>query len=348
MSDSSKKKIRIRFDGEFLKLLLIMAGVFFLFTMINPKFAMRANVRSMMFQLPELGFYTLAMMMAILVGGRDLSIVSVGNLSAVVACRIMQIPVKNGYTGLQEFAFILLGIVCALLVGLLVGAFNGFVISKWGIPPMLATMAMSYVILGIALIMTAGKAITGTPEAYHGYGNKTLLGIPYTTWLLILAIAFSAVLLYKTRFGFDVKMVGSNPMAARFSGTNLFHVIEKAFIYSGVMSSICGLCILMRNDAAQPDYATTYSTVAILSAVLGGTNPKGGVVKLFCIMAALLSLQFLSSGFNIAHLSAFYKEFTWGGLLIITMASNSIYSMYRQKQGEKKAGKRSGKEAPKE
>lgn len=332
------KKTAVRsFDPDVTKMLAITIVIFVIMVVLNGNFAKSSNLTSMCYQLPELGLYSLAMMMVMLTGGIDLSVVSIGNLSAILAAKIMKYATTNGFSGIKLLCFVILGIIVALCVGCFFGAINGLVVSKIKIVPMLATMATSEIIEGISIILTQGHSVNGAPEQFTRYGATTLVAIPYSMWILILVIVFTAFLLHRTRFGFEAKMVGSNPKASHFTGMNTSRVYTKAYLYSGVVSSICGIMILMRTNAAKADYAVTYVMQAILCAVLGATNPNGGHAKVTCMVLALLSLQFLSSGFNMMHLSSYFKEFTWGLLLIAVLALNFLTDYIRQKKGQHKA-----------
>lgn len=324
-------------DRDVMKMTVITVLIFVIMVSMNEKFLRASNLTSMCFQLPELGLYSLAMMMAMLSGGIDLSVVSTGNLAAISAALILHPAAENEVTGGVLFGCVILAVLASLAVGALFGFINGFVIANLNVPPMLATMASQTFIKGISIIVTQGKSVSGTPEQFVYFGSATLLGIPYTMWLLIVVFAVTAVLLYRTRFGFEVKMVGANPKTSHFTGMNIKRIYIKAYLYSGIVSAICGLAILMRTDTAKADYASTYVMQAILCSVLGATNPDGGTAKISCMVLSLLSLQFLSSGFNMMHLSSYFKEFTWGLLLIAVLSINFFTAYIRQKRGLHKA-----------
>ncbi|MCI6238061.1 MAG: ABC transporter permease [Lachnospiraceae bacterium] len=324
-------------DADFLKMLIIAFSIFIVMVILNGDFAKSANITSMLFQLPELGLYSLAMMMSMLTNGIDLSVVAIGNLSAICAARVMSIGTNGGYTGARLFFFVLLGILAALCIGILCGLVNGLIIAYIQIPPMLATMATSLIIGGISIINTKGHSVNGAPEQFTNLGGTTFMKVPYSMWVMIGVIAVTGVILYCTRFGFEVKMTGSNPKASHYTGMNVKKILVKAYLYCGIVSSICGVIILMRTNAAKADYAATYVMQAILCCVLGATNPNGGTAKLGCMILALLSLQFLSSGFNMLHLDSYFKQFTWGLLLIVVLAINYLTAAIVQKRGQHKA-----------
>lgn len=332
-----RKKNQFKVDVDVAKMMVITLLIFVIMVSVNGKFLNPMNLTSMCYQMPELGLYSLAMMMAMLSDGIDLSVVSIGNLSAICAAAIMKQAVEKKMTGVYLLGVIVLGIIVALAVGAFFGTFNGIVIAKLNLAPMLATMATQIFIKGVSIAITQGRSVSGVPKQFVYFGSKTLLGIPYTMWLLILVFIVTGLLLYRTRFGFEVKMVGANPRASHYTGINVEKVYIKTYLYSGIVSSICGLVILMRTNTAKADYAFTYVMQAILCSVLGATNPNGGTAKISCMILALLSLQFLSSGFNMMHFDSYFKEFTWGLLLILVLSINFFSAYFRQKRGQHKA-----------
>ncbi len=327
-------------DRDFLRMLAVTAVIFAAMSVLRPQLFLReANFTSMGYQIPELGFYSLAMMMVMITGGRDLSIVSIGNLCCIVAAYIMHGAVEKGVSGPGALVYILAGIAAALAVGALCGLVNGLVVANFSVPPMLVTMATSSIFMGIGIILTEGKTVSKTPEAFIYLGNHTLLGLPYMLWLLILTIFATAVILNRTRFGFEVRMVGSNARASHFTGINVSRVLVKTYLYSGIVCALCGLEILARTDTAKSDYALTYTFQAILCAVLGATNPNGGFAKISCMVLSLAALQFLSSGFNMLRLGGYFKEFTWGLLLIVVLSLEYLSQELKRKQSLRQTAK---------
>jgi simple sugar transport system permease protein len=272
------------------------------------------------YQLPELGLYSLAMMLVMLSGGIDLSIVSIGNFSGVIAATILSRALTANYPAEQMTVQIILAFFLSIVIGLVLGALNGSLIVFLKISPMLLTMATSSIITGMSIVITKGKSISGIPEFLLYFGNNTLLGIPYALWMFILVSICISFLLNRNKFGFKLKMVGSNSIAGQYSGINVKSVIIKTYMLSGLLSALCGLEILLKTNTAKADYASTYVIQAILCAVLGATNPNGGFAKVSCLVMSLLSLQFLSSGFNMLRLGGYYKDFSWGLLLMVVLS----------------------------
>jgi simple sugar transport system permease protein len=323
-------------NSDLPRLIGVTLVIFTTMSLIRPSIFFRsANFVSMGYQLPELGLYSLAMMMVMVTGGINLSIVGIGNLAGISAALIMRFALIKELTGGALTGIIFLGIFTAILVGFLCGIINGFIVARIRIPPMLTTMATSSVFTGIAIVITKGEAISRVPPEYLYFGSNVFLGLPIPLWLLIIALLFSSFLLNKTKFGFEVKFVGSNYLASRYTGINTTMVLMKTYVYSGILCALCGLEILARTDTAKADYAFTYTFQAILASMLGATNPNGGSAKIFCMVLSLVSLQFLSSGFNMLRLGGYFREFTWGLLVIVVMAMDYLIQRYRLKKSIK-------------
>lgn len=323
----------IGISRETRRLLIVTVLLFILMSLLRPNLFLRSsNFTSMGYQIPELGFYSVAMMLVMLSGGIDLSIVPIGNLSGVISASIISKAMASGVTGVQLGFTVAGAFLLSLLVGLMMGGINGVIIANLKITPMLLTMATASIVTGISIIITKGKSVSGIPDSLLYLGNNTLLGLPYALWLLIIVLVVVSFLLNKSNFGFKLKMVGSNALASMYSGINVKAILVKTYMISGFISSICGLEILMKTNTAKADYASTYVLQAILCAVLGATNPDGGFAKVSCLVLSLLSLQFLSSGFNMLRLGGYYKDFSWGLLLLFVLSLEFFYTKFRGKK----------------
>ncbi len=320
-------------DADIIRMVLVTLFIFCAMAAIRPvQFLRINNFTSMGYQIPELGFYSIAMMMVMITGGRDLSIVGIGNLACIIAALIMHDGAEQGLTGAAMYANIGFGVVAALVVGILCGLLNGVIVAYTGIAPMLVTMATSYIFTGVGIVVTRGEAVSRVYPEFVSLGNTAVQGFPIPLIILMIVLIFTAVLLNKTKYGFELKMVGSNALASHYTGINNKSVLIKTYLYSGILCAICGLEILARTDTAKADYAFTYTFQAILCSVLGATNPLGGFAKVSCLTLSLLSLQLLSSGFNMLRLGGFFKEFAWGLLLLIVLSINYLMMYYRYKR----------------
>lgn len=314
-----------------LRLLIVAAAVLVLMSVLNPgRFLTAHNFSSMCFQFPELGIFAIAVALSLISGGIDLSVISVANLTGILAASILTRASAGEVSSPVVVGCIGLAIAAALLTSAACGLINGLLISRFGIPPILATLGTMQLFVGISLVITRGHAIAGYPEAAQMIGNGTLAGIPVPLLLFLVLACLVQVALTRTRFGVSMCLMGTNPTAARFSGLDISGLSLRTYVITALLAGVAGLIIISRTNSAKADYGSSYLLQAVLVAILGGVNPRGGFGSVWGILLAVLSLQFLSSGLNMLQLNEtvgpyinnFAREFTWGALLLVVMAVN--------------------------
>lgn len=290
------------------------------------RFLSIANFESMAFMLPELSLLSLAMMLAMLTGGIDLSVVAIANLSGIVATLTMTHLLAEN-PGVGDTALVVAcGALLAIATGAVCGVVNGLLISRFNISAILATLGTMQLFTGVALVVTDGKALIGLPTIMQSFGNDTLLGIPIPFWFFTTIMFCVWILVERTPFGLRVKLTGSNPVAALFSGIHVPSILLRTYLTTGVLASLTGLLMIARTNSAKADYGSSYLLQAILVAVLGGVNPAGGFGTVKGVLMAVVALLFLASGFNMLHFSNFAKEFVWGLFLLMIMIFNHLWT----------------------
>lgn len=309
-------------DDNIGQLLFITAAVFVAMAALSPeKFLRFYNFESISFTFPELGLLSIAIMVAMLTGGIDLSIIGVANLAGVLAGALFHYlsPGASASLGLNAVAG---GIALALAVGVAAGALNGFLIAKLKITPILATLGTSQVFTGLALVLTGGPAIVGFPAGWNFIGNGKIAGVAAPFLIFVVLAASVSFILSRTAFGAKLMLIGANAKAAVFAGLDTDRVVFQSYVLTGLLASVAGLILSGRTNAAKSDYGASYLLEAVLIAVLGGTNPAGGRGTVLGVSIAVLALMFLSSGFQILRFSNFLIDFIWGGFLLLVIAIN--------------------------
>ena len=320
-------------DGNLTRLCAMMVIVFIVMSLLKPNlFPTFDSLVSMAFQFPEFGILAIAMMICMLTGGIDLSIIGIANLSSILAAVTMVNFIPEGAGPGQTAMVVLVAVLMAVLTGLVCGFINGIAISAFGIPPILTTLGSMQIFTGIGIIITKGKAIYGFPMGFTLLGAGSVLYIPIPLILFALFIVIFSILLKKTSYGMQLYMMGTNPTAAIYSGINNLKVTVKTYMYSGALAAFAGLLIASRTNSANAEYGSSYTLQALLVAILGGVNPNGGFGKIAGVVVAVLTLQFLSTGFNMLHISNFFKDFIWGAVLIIVMVTNYISNQRAMKR----------------
>lgn len=328
---------RLMGENQTLRLFIITLVIFAGFSIVlGDKFFSIRNLQSMAVQFPEFGILAFAIMITMLTGGIDLSIVGTANLSAIAAALVLTRLSGEGGAGVPLEASIPLAMAVALAVASACGLFNGFLVSKIGIVPILATLGTGSLYTGLSYVITGGPAITTTQLAFIGNGSVAGVPIPVIVFI-VLAIAF-AVILNRTSFGFNVYMLGTNARAALFSGISDAKVLVRTYWLAGLVAGIAGIIFLARANSAKPDYGASFILLTVLIAILGGISSTGGFGTVSGLVLSVLSIQFLSTGLNMLMLqlsgssaAIFFRQFAWGALLLLVMVVNYYVEQRRQR-----------------
>ena len=333
---------RLPMHGATVCLFMVTIAVFVVMSLLNSgRFLTYDNFASMCFQFPELGILSLAIMVSLVTGGIDLSAISIGNLTGILAALILTRATAADVSAPGVVMCVAAAIATALAASVLCGWINGILVSRLAITPILATLGTMQLFMGIALVITRGHAVADYPKVAQFIGNGTLAGVPVPLIIFLVLACLVQVMLSRTRLGLQLSLLGTNPVAARFSGLDLRRLLSRTYILTALLSGIAGLVIISRTNSAKADYGSSYLLQAVLVAVLGGANPRGGFGSAWGVLLAVLSLQFLSSGLNMLQLSQaagpyinnFTKEFTWGILLLLVMVVNYYSTRHRSSAG---------------
>ncbi|MDO8108349.1 ABC transporter permease [Isoptericola sp. b441] len=303
-------------------LLLVLTFTFFAVqrpgVFLNP-----VNLTNMGIAAPEIGLLSLAVMIAMLTGGIDLSVVAMANGTAItVSSLYTAVGDAQGQAAAEGWAPLI--VLVGVLVGVLLGAFNGFLVSVVGITPILATLGTMQLYNGLALVWTGGVTISGAPSALRSMGGTAVAGIPVLTIILVLCAVLLAVVINRTPIGRKVQLQGANPVAARYSGISPRSTLMMTYVISGLLSAVAGLLFLSRNPSASADYGSSYVLLVIVIVVLGGTNPAGGFATVLGVLLATLTLQVVASGFSALRLSAYEYAIAQGVILIGVMVLDQV------------------------
>jgi len=314
-------------DSHLVRLLVMLVAIVTLFAIVRPESFLNLRTwQSMAIQFPEYGLLALGVMLTMMTAGIDLSVVGIANMTSIGAAVLMLSLAPEGASGGQVVLAIAVSIGFALVAGALAGTLNGLLVAKVKIPPILVTLGTLELFTGIAIIITAGKPVSGLPPAYGEVFAGKLFGVvPVPVIVFAGAVAAVGLVLNKTAFGTKILMLGTNATAARLSGLNTTGLLVRTYLFSGVLASLGGLVMLANYNSAKADYGSTYTLLTVLIVVLGGVNPNGGSGRLFGVVLAVLILQVLSSGLNMfPNVSNFYRPLIWGGVLLAVMAANYI------------------------
>ena len=214
-----------------------------------------------------------------------------------------------------------MGILIALGIAAAGGLINGLLVSELNIPPVMATIAMQLVWMGLSVALTSGNTVKGLPALYTEIGHKYLFGflpVPLLIFLLIFALCW--FLLNHTVYGEKLYMVGTNIKAAEFSAVNTRRIVIGTYVLCDVIC--CIGCLLMVNTmaSAKADYGTSYVMRCILILVLAGVLPDGGLGRIGNVLIAIVTIQIIATGVNMfPSLNTYYASLIWGAMLLVVL-----------------------------
>jgi simple sugar transport system permease protein len=311
---------------------LIMAAVFILMWLLNPRqFLTLGNFQSMASQLPELGLLSMAMMVTMLTGGINLSIIATANMTGIVTALILTSTIDPAAPPAGAFWLVVVAIAAGLATALVIGLVNGALIAGLNVSPILATLGMMTLINGLTIVITKGYVISGLPSQVRFIGNGTVAGVPFCTIIFALCALLLAAVLNRTPLGFNIYMLGSNPTASYFSGINNRAVLFKTYLLSSLYAGIAAMIMISRFNSAKAGYGESYLLVTVLASVLGGTSASGGFGRVAGIVMALIILQIVSSGLNLLRVSSFLTIAIWGIIIIVVMVVGFISTVAQER-----------------
>lgn len=316
--EKTKKNFFRRIDNHILSLFIMMTIVLvFMAIGYGSDYYTTANLKSMIYQFPEYGILSFGMMMCMISGGIDLSLVGTMDLAGVIAALIMT---RMGGSGISIF----LGVIMAIVVGCVCGLINGTIIGSLGVPAMLVTLCTLQLYQGLALAITGGPAINNLPDAFVAISNATIGPIPYVLFIFIAVAALVWFIMNCTVFGHEIYFIGSNIKASRYSGINTMKTIAETYAFSGILGGISGILITSHLNSAKSSNGISYTLLSLLIVVLGGISPDGGEGKVGGVTLAIILLQLISNAFAIMQQPDTLRTFVNGIILITALVIDSV------------------------
>jgi len=267
---------------------------------------------------------SVGMTLVILTGGIDLSVGSILALSGAIMAGLLkfgtELEALNLYVGYGALAAITIGI----LAGASLGLFNGVMITRFKVPPFVATLAMLTIARGLTKLYTGGEAITGLGDAFVKIGSGRLLGIPNQVWIAAGIVLAATVLLMKTRFGRYIYAVGGNEEAAKLSGLNVKRVKLMVYTAAGALAAVGGLIVTSRLNSATPIAGEGLELDSIAAVVIGGTSLAGGRGSVLGTVLGALIIGVLNSGLVIMGVDPFWQTVIKGFVILLAVVIDRL------------------------
>jgi rhamnose transport system permease protein len=299
-------------------LIAVAAAIFLINAFASPYFLNPWNLSDATFNFTEKAMIALPMAMLIIAGEIDLSVAAI----IALASTAMGYTLQYGF-GTTELVSIGLG------VGLLCGAFNGFLVTGLGLPSIVVTIGTMSLFRGISFIVLGDKAFNGYPVdfAWFGQGYVWWVFSFELVFLAVLAVVFG-VLLHKTNFGRAVYAIGNNQTAALFSGIRVARVKFALFLLTGLMSGVAAICLTSRLGSTRPSIALGWELEVVTMVVLGGVNILGGSGTIPGVIIAALIMGMVTFGFGLLNVPGIVMSIFIGLLLILVIALPIVWRRF--------------------
>ncbi|HQY92848.1 ABC transporter permease [Caldilinea sp.] len=299
-------------------IVLILLAMFIAFSLLSEGFFTTRNIFNIIRQISFMGLIAIGVTMVIITGGIDLGSGSVLALCAVIATSLAQLPnsATLKYEGLN--LPIIAPIVAALAVGALTGVINGSLISKFKIPPFIATLGMMTVARGFALIYSNKPLSQLTPE-YNFIGQGAIWGVPFPVIILVVVAIATHIMLNNTPFGRYIYALGGNEQAARISGVNIDRVKIGVYTLAGLLSGLAGLVVSSRVGSGQPGQGVGIELDAIAAAVIGGTSLAGGIGTIWGTIVGALIIGVLDNGLILLNVDQYWITIVKGTIIVVAV-----------------------------
>lgn len=286
--------------------LLALVLVLLVFSALNPIYLSPDNLVDVVDQATINGLLALGITFVIITGGIDLS---VGSMMAIVVVVVGQLTTEGR---LLPFPAVLAGI----LLGMVMGAVNGSLVTRFRLQPFIATLATMGAFRGIAYIVTGGWPVLNVPDSFRGFMDGDVAGVvPIAILILLSAALLGHLVLTKTRTGVYIFAIGGNAEATRLSGVNVSRNKMIAYMLCGVGAALAGMVTLARLGTGEPTAGQGYELNAIAAAAIGGTSLAGGKGSIIGTLLGALLLSALRVGLVVQGVDAFWQFIATGAII---------------------------------
>ena len=286
---------------------IILVVVFIAASFLSPNFLTGSNMINIPRQLAVTTILGFGAMMLIISGMIDLSAGSVLALSGVMSI-----------VAFKATDSLIVAMIVAILTGVICNLINAVMCATFGVPPFIATLAMSMVARGLVLLYTQGQNVLQLGR-FTVFGQGSIGPIPIPVIFLVLATIAIGYMMTQTRFGRALYAIGGNQEAARASGINVTRTKYQAFLINGVLVGLAGLLFMSRVNAGLPNGAVGYELEGITSAIVGGTSFTGGVGTTMGTLAGSFIIGLLNNIMNLTGVGSYVQQITKGVIIAVAV-----------------------------
>jgi ribose/xylose/arabinose/galactoside ABC-type transport system permease subunit len=277
---------------------------------VNSAFLTERNVLNILQQSSELS------VLVLLVGRFDLSLESTFGLAPMVGAWLVS-AASIGGSGLHVAPA--LAIIACLAVGAIIGAFNGFLVSRMRLSAFIVTLSMLILLRGVALGTTSGQTLFNLPSAMLYLGSASWLGVPVSIWVAGILYAVTIAFLRYHRTGRAIYAIGGNAEAARAAGIRVERIVWMTFIVAGVLAALAGLMLTGRIASVTSGQGQNLIFTVFAAAVIGGISLNGGRGTLFGALTGVLLLGVIQNILTLSGIASYWIDACFGAIILISL-----------------------------
>jgi ribose/xylose/arabinose/galactoside ABC-type transport system permease subunit len=315
------EKIKKLMNSKTFGLIITTIILIFIVELINPSFLAKGNVRNLLNTLSFQGVMLAGLAILLMSGNIDLSSGGVAALGSLVFALVL-----SAFPGIPW----LLALLLALCAGAAAGLINVFFMNVVNLMPFIVTIGTSSIFGGIAIVATRGNALPVNVQGFLSLGKTAFFGvIPLFFVVMVVIVLLHAFVLYKTKFGRSIYLVGGNPSAARLCGLNIKKTRAILFVSNGVVSTISGLIwVCLRKQSNPSSFITAAPNMqALIATLLGGVSFVGGAGGMGGACVGLLLLNVFTTGLSVLKTPAYISVAINGLLLIVALILDNLNAM---------------------
>jgi ribose transport system permease protein len=272
------------------------------------------NLLNIANQIAVIAIVAIGMTMVIISGGIDLSVGSLLALSAVLVARFIR-----DFAGGAEAGVVGMVVSClaAIVVCGVVGAFSGFMVTQFFIPPFIVTLAMMLVGSGLAYILAEGQSIYQIPDSFVWLGRGSdFIGLPNAVVLMIVLYVLAHVLMSRMKLGRYLYAVGGNGEAARLSGVPVKRVLMFAYVASALLAGLGGVVMASQLKSGSATYGNMYELYVIAAVVVGGASLSGGEGRMLGTLTGAFTIAVIQNGMNLTNVESYTQKVVLGLVIL--------------------------------
>lgn len=295
--------------------LLVLIVLCVLLAIMSPVFLTGGNLINILQQVTVNGVLAVGISIVIFTGGID---ISVGSILALVGIIMGKLMVEMGVHPL-------IAMPVGILVGAACGTFNGLMIARFKLQPMIATLGMMSMARGAALTIANGKTITGYSAGFRWIGSGMIPGTKIPVQIIFILILYAVVfyIMKYRKFGRYIYAIGGNEEATRLSGINVTKYKMLAYTVSGITCALASIILVSKLNSAQSSAGEGYEMDAIASAVIGGASLTGGFGSIWGTLLGAVIIGVIRNGLNLLNVSSYLQQLILGAIIIAAVLFDS-------------------------